>query len=55
MVDDVSLEVNRGEVVGLLGLNGAGKTTIPYMITVYWFPLSGQIKLDSMEITKMPM
>ena len=55
MVDDVSLEVNRGEVVGLLGPNGAGKTTTFYMITGMIKPLSGQIKLDSMEITKMPM
>ena len=55
VVDDVSLEVNRGEVVGLLGPNGAGKTTTFYMITGMIKPLSGQIKLDSMEITKMPM
>ena len=49
------MEVNRGEVVGLLGPNGAGKTTTFYMITGMIKPLSGQIKLDSMEITKMPM
>ena len=55
VVDDVSLEVNRGEVVGLLGPNGAGKTTTFYMITGMIKPLSGQIKLDLMEITKMPM
>ena len=55
VVDDVSLEVNRGEVVGLLGPNGAGKTTTFYMITGMIKPLSGQIKLDSKEITKMPM
>ena len=32
VVDEVTIEVNRGEVVGLLGPNGAGKTTTFYMI-----------------------
>ena len=33
VVDKVSLEVNKGEIVGFLGLNGVGKTTTFYMIT----------------------
>ena len=55
MVDNVSIEVNRGEVVGLLGPNGAGKTTSFYMITGMISPLSGKIFLDSSNITNMPM
>ena len=35
-VDDVSFEINKGEVVGLLGHNGAGKTTIMKMILAIW-------------------
>jgi lipopolysaccharide export system ATP-binding protein len=55
VVDNVSIEVNRGEVVGLLGPNGAGKTTTFYMITGMIRPLSGKISLDSLDITDMPM
>ena len=55
VVDNVSLEVSRGEVVGLLGPNGAGKTTSFYMITGMIAPLSGEIFLDSSNITTMPM
>ena len=55
MVRDVSLKVNRGEVVGLLGPNGAGKTTCFYMITGLVRPDYGHIHLDGEEITDLPM
>ena len=45
-VDDVSFTVDRGQVVGFLGPNGAGKSTTMRMITQYFEPDSGQIRLD---------
>lgn len=41
-VDDVSFQIERGEVVGLLGHNGAGKTTIMKMLTGFIEPSAGQ-------------
>lgn len=49
-VDDVSFRINRGEVVGLLGHNGAGKTTIMKMITGYLEPTAGRITVDGLNI-----
>jgi lipopolysaccharide export system ATP-binding protein len=55
VVHDVSLHVQRGEVVGLLGPNGAGKTTSFYMIVGLVKPDSGRITLDGADITALPM
>lgn len=55
VVNRVSVEVNQGEIIGLLGPNGAGKTTTFYMITGLIKPFEGQVFLDDMEITHMPM
>lgn len=55
VVKDVSLHVNRGEVVGLLGPNGAGKTTSFYMIVGLISTDHGQILLDNKDITKLPV
>lgn len=49
-VDDVSFSISHGEIVGLLGHNGAGKTTIMKMITGYLEPTSGTITIDGLEI-----
>jgi ABC-2 type transport system ATP-binding protein len=49
-VDDVSFGIDRGEVVGLLGHNGAGKTTIMKMLTGYLEPTAGRIVIDGLEI-----
>lgn len=55
VVRDVSLHIQRGEVVGLLGPNGAGKTTSFYMI-VGLIPVDGgSIHLDDNDITRLPV
>ncbi len=52
---DVSLRVQRGEVVGLLGPNGAGKTTCFYIVSGLIAPDYGTIRLDGEDITRLPM
>lgn len=49
-VDNVSFEITNGEVVGLLGHNGAGKTTIMKMITGFIEPSSGSVKVDGLVL-----
>jgi lipopolysaccharide export system ATP-binding protein len=55
VVNDVSVHVNRGEIVGLLGPNGAGKTTSFYMVVGLISPDSGRVLLDGVDLTNMPM
>ncbi|MDY6942368.1 MAG: ABC transporter ATP-binding protein [Pseudomonadota bacterium] len=47
-VDGVSFEIGQGEIVGLLGHNGAGKTTIMKMLTGYLEPSGGRIHIDGL-------
>ncbi|MBU2979133.1 ABC transporter ATP-binding protein [Alteromonas sp. C1M14] len=49
-VNDVSFKIARGEIVGLLGHNGAGKTSIMKMLTGYLEPTSGEILVDGLAI-----
>jgi lipopolysaccharide export system ATP-binding protein len=55
VVQDVSVALKQGEVVGLLGPNGAGKTTTFYMIVGLIKPTEGDIYLDGLKITQVPM
>lgn len=55
VVCDVSFSMKQGEVVGLLGPNGAGKTTSFYMIVGFYKPNSGDVFLDHVRITALPM
>src|SRR5579871_4846744 len=55
VVDGVTVSVDQGEVVGLLGANGAGKTTSFYMIVGLISPDSGCILVDNTDITSLPM
>jgi ABC-2 type transport system ATP-binding protein len=49
-VDSVSFSIGHGEIVGLLGHNGAGKTTIMKMLTGYLEPSAGSIHVDGLDI-----
>jgi lipopolysaccharide export system ATP-binding protein len=55
VVQNVSLSMNAGEVVGLLGPNGAGKTTSFYMIVGLVEPDGGEVYINDINITKLPM
>lgn len=48
-VNDISFEINTGEIVGFLGPNGAGKSTTMRMITTYLAPSSGKIYVNDLD------
>jgi ABC-2 type transport system ATP-binding protein len=50
-VRDVSFDIAKGEIVGLLGHNGAGKTTIMKMLTGFLEPTTGSVKIGGYELT----
>ena len=49
-VNDLSLEVNKGEIVSLIGPNGAGKTTAFNVVTGVYAPTNGAVYFDGREI-----
>ena len=55
VIHDVSLELKRGEVVALLGPNGSGKTTTFYSIAGLTSSDGGQVQIDGLDVTTMPM
>jgi len=55
VIRDVSLDVQRGEVVALLGPNGSGKTTSFYAIAGLVNPEGGQVLIDGEDVTYLPM
>jgi len=55
VVDGVSLRIGAGEIVGLLGRNGAGKTTAFYMIVGLVPATSGTVSLDGRDLTRLAM
>ena len=55
VIRDVSVRVERGEIVGLLGPNGAGKTTCFYMIVGLIRADQGNIRLNQDDVTRMPI
>lgn len=53
-VDDVTFTINRGEIVGLLGHNGAGKTTIMRMLSGYLEPSQGRVVVAGSDLAENP-
>ena len=54
-VDNISFQINKGEIVGFLGPNGAGKSTTMKMITGYLAPDEGDITVSGIDIKKQPL
>ena len=52
-IKGVSFEVNQGEVIALIGANGAGKTTILHTVTGLLSPKKGQVFFEGKDITKV--
>ena len=55
VIRDVSIQLNRGEIVALLGPNGSGKTTCFYSIAGLVIPDGGQVILNGRDVTRLPM
>lgn len=53
-IKGVSFDVNEGEVIALIGANGAGKTTILHTITGLLSPKKGSVMFEGQDITKIP-
>ncbi len=53
-LDDVTLHVERGEILGLIGPNGAGKTTVFNVVTGVYRPTSGVVRFKGKELGKTP-
>jgi ABC-2 type transport system ATP-binding protein len=54
-VDRVSFEIRRGEILGLLGPNGSGKTTILRLVTGYLRPTAGAVRIAGMDTVDAPL
>lgn len=54
-VNDISFEINTGEIVGFLGPNGAGKSTTMKMITTYLTPSAGKIYVNELDTEEQSM
>jgi len=55
VIRDVTMSLDRGEVVALLGPNGSGKTTSFYAIAGLVFPEAGSVTIDGRDVTTLPM
>lgn len=55
VIRDVTMTLDRGEVVALLGPNGSGKTTCFYIIAGLVFPEAGRVTIDGQDVTSLPM
>src|SRR6187551_806349 len=54
-VDDISFEVEKGQIVGFLGPNGAGKTTTMRILTCFMPPTEGTVSVAGFDVQKEPL
>lgn len=54
-IEDMSFSIEKGEVVGLLGPNGSGKTTAMRILTCFFPPTRGRALIDGYDVTKKPL
>src|SRR6266700_3936144 len=54
-VDDISFEVQKGQIVGFLGPNGAGKTTTMRVLTCFLPPTSGSASVAGFDVLEHPL
>jgi len=55
ILDNINFKINEGQIFGMLGPNGVGKSTIFNLITGLVSPKSGKIKMDNQDVTKYPI
>ena len=54
-IDDISFNINKGEIIGFLGPNGAGKTTTMKILTCFMRPSKGEVKISDYDIYENPI
>src|SRR6056300_1387074 len=55
ILDDINFKINQGQIFGMLGPNGVGKSTIFNLITGLIAPKSGKIKINGEDVTNYPV
>tara|TARA_B100001093_G_scaffold256654_1_gene245422 strand:- start:5008 stop:5784 length:777 start_codon:yes stop_codon:yes gene_type:complete len=55
ILDNINFKINQGQIFGMLGPNGVGKSTIFNLITGLVNPKSGKIKINEVDVTKYPI
>ncbi len=54
-INDINFEINKGEVVGIIGTTGSGKTTLVNLIPCFYAPNNGSVKINGVNSTDYPL